>query len=147
MRNIFQTLLLCARRRAQAPTIALVIPYLSDEWFEAAASAIASSTELRSASSGVHLTLQQSVIDGDDTLVWHVHFADGDVGLHRGATPSPTVTFSCDRATAEAIRNGEHSAQSAFMGGHLRLGGDVRLLLDNSELLSSLHDALAPLRA
>ena len=124
-----------------------MIPYLSDEWFEAAASAIASSSELRSASSGVHLTLQQSVIDGDDTLVWHVHVADGEVGLHRGATPSPTVTFSCDRATAEAIRNGEHSAQSAFMGGHLRLGGDVRLLLDNSELLSSLHDALAPLRA
>jgi putative sterol carrier protein len=147
MRNIFQTLLLCAQRRAQAPTIALVIPYLSDDWFEAAASAIASSTELRLASRGVQLTLQQSVIDGDETLVWHVHFADGDVGLHRGATPSPTVTFSCDRATAEDIRNGQHSAQTAFMAGRLRLGGDVRMLLDNSALLSSLNDALAPLRS
>jgi len=123
-----------------------VIPYLSEEWFEAAGAAIASSTELRAASAGVQLTLQQSVIDGEETLVWHVHFADGEVGLHRGATPSPTVTFSCDRATAEAVRNGEHSAQSAFMAGNLRIGGDVRLLLDNSELLSSLHDALAPLR-
>lgn len=123
-----------------------MIPYLSEEWFEAAGAAIASSTELRAASAGVQLTLQQSVIDGEETLVWHVHFADGEVGLHRGATPSPTVTFSCDRATAEAVRNGEHSAQSAFMAGNLRIGGDVRLLLDNSELLSSLHDALAPLR-
>lgn len=123
-----------------------MIPYLSDEWFEAAGAAIASSTELRTASTGVHLTLQQSVIDDDATLVWHVHFADGVVGLHRGATPSPTVTFGCDRDTAEAIRNGQHSAQSAFMAGNLRIGGDVRLLLDNSELLSSLHDALAPLR-
>ena len=130
-----------------APTIARVIPYLSDEWFEAAAAAIASSAELRAASGGVHLTLQQSVTDGDDILVWHVHFADGAVGLHRGATPSPTVTFSCDRATAEDIGNGEHSAQSAFMAGRLRLGGDVRMLLDNSDLLSSLNDALAPLRA
>lgn len=123
-----------------------MIPYLSEEWFEAAGAAIASSIELRAASAGVQLTLQQSVIDGEETLVWHVHFADGVVGLHRGATPSPTVTFSCDRATAEAVRNGEHSAQSAFMAGNLRIGGDVRLLLDNSELLSSLHDALAPLR-
>ena len=123
-----------------------MIPYLSEEWFEAAGAAIASSTELRAASAGVQLTLQQSVFDGGETLVWHVHFADGEVGLHMGATPSPTVTFSCDRATAEAVRNGEHSAQSAFMAGNLRIGGDVRLLLDNSELLSSLHDALAPLR-
>ena len=124
-----------------------MIPYLSDEWFEAAAAAIASSAELRLASDGVQLTLQQSVIDGDDTLVWHVHFTNGEVGMHRGATPSPTVTFSCDRATAEDIRNGEHSAQTAFMAGRLRLGGDVRMLLDNSALLSSLNDALAPLRA
>lgn len=131
---------------AQAPTIAGVIPYLSDAWFEAAAAEIAASAELRAASSGVHLTLQQSVIDGDETLVWHVHFADGEVGLHRGATPSPTVTFSCDRATAEDIRNGEHSAQSAFMAGRLQLGGDVRMLLDNGPLLASLNDALAPLR-
>ena len=123
-----------------------MIPYLSDEWFAAAADAIAASTELRAASIGVHLTLQQSVIDGDETLIWHVHFADGEVGLHRGATPSPSVTFRCDRATAEDIRNGEHSAQSAFMAGRLQLGGDVRMLLDNSALLTTLNDALAPLR-
>ena len=129
-----------------APTIARVIPYLSDEWFEAAGAAIASNAEMRAASGGVHLTLQQSVIDGDETLVWHIHFADGEVGLHRGATPSPTVTFSCDRDTAEAVATGTTSAQSAFMAGNLRIGGDVRLLLDNSELLSSLDDALAPLR-
>ncbi len=139
--------MLGASGRAQAPTIGAVIPYLSDAWFDAAAAAIASNAELRAASAGVQLTLQQSVVDGDDTLIWHVHFADGEVGLHRGATPSPSVTFRCDRATAEAIRNGEHSAQSAFMAGRLQLGGDVRMLLDNSALLASLHDALAPLRS
>ena len=142
-----ETLLPSVGDGAPAPTIAGVIPYLSDEWFEAAANAIAASTELRAASDGVNLTLQQSVTDGDEALVWHVHFADGEVGLHRGATPSPTVTFSCDRATAEDIRNGEHSAQTAFMAGRLRLGGDVRMLLANSALLSTLNDALAPLRS
>lgn len=120
--------------------------YLSDEWFAAASAAIAASTELRAASHGVRLTLQQSVIDGDNTIVWHIHFADGEVGLHRGETPSPSVTFSCERRIAESIQSGQQSAQSAFMAGNLRLGGDVRLLLANSELLASLHDALAPLR-
>jgi hypothetical protein len=33
------------------------------------------------------------------------------------------------------------------MAGRLRLGGDVRMLLANSALLSTLNDALAPLRA
>ena len=123
-----------------------MIPYLSDEWFDSAGAAIAASVELRAASEGVRLTLQQTVIDGDGAIIWHIHFDDGEVGLHRGTTPSPSVTFSCGRATAEAIQNGGQSAQSAFMAGNLQLGGDVRLLLDNSELLSSLHDALAPLR-
>ena len=123
-----------------------MVTYLSDEWFEAAGAAIAASPELRAASEGVHLTLQQSVVDGDTTIVWHIHFADGEVGLHRGETPSPSVTFSCTRPTAEAIQSGAQSAQSAFMAGNLRLGGDVSLLLDNSGLLGSLADVLAPLR-
>jgi putative sterol carrier protein len=58
----------------------------------------------------------------------------------------PDVTFTQDRATAAAIASGELSAQSAFMAGRLRMGGDLRAVLDRSQDLTALDDVFASAR-
>lgn len=124
-----------------------MIAYLSDAWFEAAEASIRADEELQNASAEVQLVLQQTVHDTDREITWHVSFDRGSVRLLLGPAPDPSVTFTCDRTTAEAVATGATSAQAAFMSGNLRVGGDVRHLLANAELLASLDDALAPLRS
>ena len=123
-----------------------MLEYLSPEWFEAAETSIRADETLQRASAEVQLVLQQTVHDADHEITWHVSFDRGSVRLVVGPAAEPSVTFSCDRPTAVAVATGATSAQAAFMSGNLRIGGDVRHLLANAELLASLDDALAPLR-
>jgi len=120
--------------------------YLSPAWFEAADQALQSDDGLAAASQGVHLVLQQSVVDPAPGLVWHMRVDDGRVSLMVGPADDATVTFRCDRATAVEIQQGRTGAQAAFMAGNLRVGGDVAALLAHQHLLARLTDVLAPLR-
>jgi len=120
--------------------------YLSPAWFDAADVALRSDAALATASTGIHLVLQQTVEDPEAATTWFIHVDDGDVGLTVGEAPVATVTFLCDRATAVDVQQGRTSAQAAFMAGRLRVGGDVGALLAHQELLAGLTDVLAPLR-
>src|SRR5690606_23820471 len=71
----------------------------------------------------------------------------GDNRVVAGPVDDPDVTFRTDRATAGAIAAHAESAQTAFMAGRLRLGGDVRALLANQDLLAGIDDCTASLRA
>lgn len=121
--------------------------YLSPAWFEAADGALAADARLAEASRGVHLVLQQTVADPAPGVTWQIRIDDGSVRLVPAAADDATVTFRCDRATAEAVHEGRTSAQAAFMAGQLRVGGDVGALLAHQELLAGLNDVLAHLRA
>ncbi len=57
------------------------------------------------------------------------------------------VRFTQDHETALAIASGHGSAQRAFMTGRLQVGGDLRVLLDHSEVLAQLDDVFAAVRA
>lgn len=121
--------------------------YLSLQWFTEAAELVAGSASLAEASAGVHLVVQQTVTSDDaDPIVWFVEFEDGRVRLERGAAAAPTITFTCDRATAEGVHAGTIAAQSEFIGGRLRVGGDIAALLAHGEMFAALDDVLAPLR-
>ena len=124
-----------------------MVPFPSDAWFDEAAARVADDDQLADRSRGVHLVLQQTVVDGSSEAVWHIRVADGDVELRRGPADDPTVTFSCNADTAEAIRQGTTSTQSVFMAGELRVGGDVGALLRHQELLASLAAVLGPVRS
>lgn len=68
-------------------------------------------------------------------------------GVHPGRHPHPSLTFTSSYATARAIASGTSSAQAEFIAGRLRVGGDVRLLLDRRADLASGTDAFAAVRA
>ncbi|HEY6530779.1 MAG TPA: SCP2 sterol-binding domain-containing protein [Acidimicrobiales bacterium] len=124
-----------------------MVPFPSESWFDEAGAVLAGDAQLARLSHGAHLVVQQTVTGPDDTTVWHVQLDDGAVSLHRGPADDPTVTFTCDRETAQGIHLGTTSAQSAFMAGRLRVGGDVGALLRHQQLLGSLTDLLGPLRS
>jgi hypothetical protein len=97
----------------------------------------------------VRLTIQQVIPDGPDgtELAYVVEAADGHLSVRPGRAAHPDITFTQDLATALAVQRGELSAQAAFIEGRLRLGGDLRAVLDGAGVLASIDDAFAAARA
>ena len=95
------------------------------------------------------LVLQQVIPDGREgrELAYALVVRDGRVRVERGRVAQPDLTFTQDRATAEAIHRGDLSAQAAFMQGRLRLGGDLRAVIDRAGELAAIDDVFASARA
>ena len=122
--------------------------YLSSEWLAEADRAAAASTSLRAATADVTLVVQQVVTGGPDgDTAYHVVVDHGAVSVVPGPAAKPDVTFTEDHATAVAIGRGELSAQTAFMVGKLRVGGDLERLLDQQDSFSGIDDVFDELRA
>ena len=122
--------------------------YLSAEWLDAAAAAVAGNDALQDVAIDPALVIQQTVVrDGADPVTWHVVLGPEGVQWVTGRHPSPAVTFTCDADTAWAVQVGTESAQAAFMAGRLRLGGDAGALIAHQRTVADLDDALAELRA
>ena len=121
--------------------------YLSPEWLAAAADAIAQDAGLRRATSGITLTLEQTVTDGPEgTLRWYIVLDHGSARLVPGAAPQADLRFTTTWSAACAIARGELAAPTAFMQGSLRVGGDLRLLLGHQQKLAAIDDVLGGLR-
>jgi len=125
-----------------------MLTFLSDEWIGALHEAAAADAELAASTADLSLTIEQEVLGGPDGDVrFHLTFDHGAVTVAMGAAPSATVRFHQDYATAASIAMGQGSAQRAFMTGRLRVGGDLRVLLSHREVLASVGDVFAAVRA
>ena len=94
------------------------------------------------------LVIQQVVTLGTgDEVCWFVSVCADGVGVAAGRHGDPDITFTQDADTAAAIASGDQSAQAAFMSGRLRVGGDVRVLLDHQDDLGRLDDLFSDVRA
>jgi hypothetical protein len=121
-----------------------VAEFLSDAWFEALEEAARGAT----VDPDLRVVIQQVIPDGPDgEVAFAVVVADGLVSLRRGRVDAPDITFTQDCATAEAIHLGRLSAQTAFIDGRLRLGGDLRALIDRAASLVAVDDLFAAARA
>ncbi len=60
-----------------------------------------------------------------------------------GHAEAPDVTFTQDRATAEAIARGELSASTALTSGRMTVRGATSRLSEHREVLARLDEALA----
>jgi len=126
-----------------------VATYLSSEWLAEADAAVSRSDSLRAATADVALVVQQVVTGGPDgvSAAYHVVVDHGAVSVVPGPAPEPDVTFTVDHATAAAIGRGDLSAQTAFMVGKLRVGGDLDRLLTHQDAFSGIDDVFDELRA
>jgi hypothetical protein len=124
------------------------VRYLSSEWMDAAARALAADDSLRTALADLSLTVEQVVTGGPDgTVQWHITVDRGDVTLRRGPADDPDLRFATSYDTAARVASGLLGAQRAFVEGQLRVGGDLSLLITHQRAVASIDDALAELRA
>lgn len=118
--------------------------FLSPEWI----GELGASAESVRVSLDLHLVVEQIVSDRDSSEVSYViEITSGRVLVRPGRTDDADITFTQDRATAAAIARGELSAQAAFMAGRLRVGGDLRSVMDRSRELAAMVDVFAGARA
>jgi len=121
-----------------------MVRYLSDEWMQRAADVLGGTT----VPEGTELTVHYEVTgSGDGKRNYTLEAADGTLRLTPGKRKDAPVNFTLDYDTAAEIARGELSAQVAFMQGRLKLGGDIRVLIDGAGALESVDDALGDLRA
>lgn len=118
--------------------------FLSDAWIEE----LARAADAAVAPSELRIVIQQVVtLDPDDERTFVIRIEHGGVTVEAGRAPDCDVSFTQDRSTAAAIARGELSAQAAFMAGRLRVGGDLRAVIDRAPALTSLADLFAETRA
>lgn len=121
-----------------------MVEFLSDAWIAAlglAAGGAEVPPELR-------LAIQQ-IVRGDDGrhTSYVIRIADGRVTVTPGRADNPDITFTQDRTTAAEIARGAQSAQAAFIAGRLRVTGDLRSVMERSNVLSMLGDVFLSVRA
>lgn len=125
-----------------------VIPYLSDEWIEAANEAVANSAELKKSAKDQDLTIAYEVTGTPSGKVrYGMTFKDGAASVTTGKHADAGAAFTLDYETATQIARGELSAQAAFMQGRMKLAGDVTVLIGQYRLIDETEDALSELRA
>ncbi len=128
--------------------------YLSDEWIEAADSALAkawASTESQqSADLDTGNELPASTTVGysitaapQGKAIYHVFVGENGAGVAKGKPEGEAdATMELDYDTATQIARGETSPQVTFMQGRLKLGGDVTLLIKGAQRLNTISSAI-----
>lgn len=113
--------------------------YLSDEWIEAANTAIAGLEP-----TAEPFTVSYTVTDGQDGERSYT-LNLGHPSVVAGADAPVGLRMTWDMAKAIAL--GELSAQRAFLDGNMQIQGDAQALVGNADGMAAVDIALAPLRA
>ena len=116
----------------------------SDAWLTALDEAACAHAALRDMASLITLRLEYRVSDGP---TWHITIGDGEARVRPGPAVEPDVTFSTDRVTATGLMTGAIDPLDAVITGDLSIGGDPRPLVEHHDLLSTLGDVFAEVRA
>ena len=115
--------------------------YLSDEWLARADRALGDLSPVDE-----EVAVGVTVTGGPDgERRYRLVLGPDRVGLDPEPEPAGVrMTMAWDDAVE--IAQGRSSAQRAFLDGHLRLGGDLSLLLGHQDALARIDDRLAELR-
>ena len=124
-----------------------MVQYLSDEWMDEAAAALAAHPVMGGPADGEPVLLQYEVTAAPGgKRSYALRCTPEGVTLEPGPHKDASTSFTLDYDVAAQIARGDLSAQAAFMQGRLKLGGDVMVLVRQHALLDDLGDALGPLR-
>jgi putative sterol carrier protein len=108
-------------------------PFLSDEWV-AEARRIRAEFRGRAPEIPVSVRMNQIIQDvpfGDGTIEAHVDTSSGELEMETGHLESPdlTITIGYDTAKAILIDGNAQAAMQAFLGGKIKVDGDITKLL------------------
>jgi hypothetical protein len=124
-------------------------PFLSDEWL-AEARRIRAEFKDKAPAVPVSVRMNQIIQDvpfGDGTINAHVDTSSGQLEMDTGHLESPdvTITIGYDTAKAILVDGDAQAAMQAFLGGKIKVDGDVTklLALQNAGLGGSTNPAAA----
>jgi hypothetical protein len=108
-------------------------PFLSDEWV-AEARRIRAEFKGKAPEIPVSVRMNQIIRDvpfGDGTIEAHVDTSSGELEMETGHLESPdlTITIGYDTAKAILIDGNAQAAMQAFLGGKIKVDGDITKLL------------------
>ncbi len=73
-------------------------------------------------------------LSGDGGGVWHCAISGGACAVGEGAHEAPTMTVSMEAADYVELTAGRLDGMTAFMGGRLRIAGDMGLAMKMQNL-------------
>lgn len=121
--------------------------YLSLDWIDALATAVADSPEMAAVAADHTVGVTQVVSDGPEgTVVYHLQLADGRATFGPGAADPEDLRFEQDWTTAVEVATGVLNAQEAFLEGRIRLFGDPPALMANQPVFRALDGAFGSVR-
>lgn len=108
-------------------------PFLSDEWV-AEARTIRAEFKGKAPEIPVSVRMNQIINDvpfGSGTIEAHVDTSSGELEMETGHLESPdlTITIGYDTAKAILIDGNAQAAMQAFLGGKIKVDGDITKLL------------------
>ena len=85
------------------------------------------------AASGLDCVIQHD-LTGDDGGNYYVTIKDGAATVSEGTHASPSMTLTMEASDFVALSSGELDGMSAFMGGKLKIAGDMGLAMKMQSL-------------
>jgi putative sterol carrier protein len=120
-----------------------LVKFLTKEWLEALAAALAAHEGFKSATASTELTLQFEVPDAPEGTehTYLLALSGGNVQASAGPGASPDVTITNSYETAVAIAKNELNTQMAFMTGKIKVAGNMTKLITNQAMLTQFAHA------
>ena len=111
----------------------MTYPFLSTTWMDAA-KAIRSNYAGQAPKITAIIRINQVITDvpfGDGTILAYMDTSSGEMEVELGALENPDATVTTDWATARAIfgLNDQAAAMQAFMGGKIKVAGDMMKMM------------------
>ena len=121
--------------------------YLSLDWIDAVAGAVAASDRLQRLAPAHEIGFTQVVTDGPEgDVTYHLQVGDDKVAFAAGPADPEHVRMEESWQTAVAVATGSLNAQEAFVNGQIRLRGDQQRLLDSQSLFGALDSVFTAVR-
>ena len=111
----------------------MAFPFLSQEWMDAA-KAIRAKYQDQAPKITAVIRINQVITDvpfGEGTVKSYMDTSSGDMEVELGELENPDATVTTDWATARAIfaLNDQAAAMQAFMGGKIKVAGDIMKMM------------------
>lgn len=138
---------MASSRPAMIRQTTTVLRYLSLDWIDTVAGAVASSERVADVAGQHEIGFTQIVTGGPEgDVTYHLQVTGGTIAFAPGVAEPEHVRMEQTWETAVAVATGALNAQEAFVSGRIRLHGDQQRLLDAQPVFGALDSVFSTVR-